>query len=37
METVIWIAQGLLAAALVMAGAMKLAQPKVRLAASGQA
>ena len=37
METVIWIAQGLLAAVLVMAGSMKLAQPKERLAASGQA
>ena len=31
------IAQGLLAAVLVMAGSMKLAQPKERLAASGQA
>jgi uncharacterized membrane protein YphA (DoxX/SURF4 family) len=37
METVIWIAQGLLAAVLLMAGSMKLAQPKERLAASGQA
>jgi DoxX-like family len=37
METVIRIAQGLLAAVLVMAGSMKLAQPKERLAASGQA
>ena len=37
MATVIWIAQGLLAAVLVMAGSMKLAQPKERLAASGQA
>jgi uncharacterized membrane protein YphA (DoxX/SURF4 family) len=37
METVIWIAQGLLAAVLLMAGSMKLAQPKERLAAAGQA
>jgi uncharacterized membrane protein YphA (DoxX/SURF4 family) len=37
METAIWIAQGLLAAVLLMAGSMKLAQPKERLAASGQA
>jgi hypothetical protein len=37
METVIWIAQGLLAAVLLMAGSMKLAQPKERLSASGQA
>ncbi len=37
METVTWIAQGLLAAVLLMAGSMKLAQPKERLAASGQA
>jgi uncharacterized membrane protein YphA (DoxX/SURF4 family) len=37
METVIWIAQGLLAAVLLMAGSMKLAQPKERLVASGQA
>jgi uncharacterized membrane protein YphA (DoxX/SURF4 family) len=34
---VIWIAQGLLAALLLLAGAMKIAQPKERLAASGQA
>ena len=37
METAIWIAQGLLAAVLLMAGSMKLAQPKERLAAAGQA
>ena len=37
METAIWIAQGLLAAVLLMAGPMKLAQPKERLAAAGQA
>jgi uncharacterized membrane protein YphA (DoxX/SURF4 family) len=37
METVIWIAQGLLAAVLLIAGSMKLAQPKQRLAAAGQA
>jgi hypothetical protein len=37
METVIWIAQGLLAAVFLMAGSMKVAQPKQRLAASGQA
>jgi hypothetical protein len=36
METAIWIAQGLLAAVLLMAGSMKLAQPKERLAAAGQ-
>jgi uncharacterized membrane protein YphA (DoxX/SURF4 family) len=37
METAIWIAQGLLAAAFGMAGLMKLAQPKEKLASSGQA
>jgi uncharacterized membrane protein YphA (DoxX/SURF4 family) len=37
METAIWIAQGVLAAVLLMAGSMKLAQPKERLAAAGQA
>jgi uncharacterized membrane protein YphA (DoxX/SURF4 family) len=37
METVIWIIQGLLAAAFAMAGLMKVGQPKAKLAASGQA
>jgi uncharacterized membrane protein YphA (DoxX/SURF4 family) len=37
METVIWIIQGLLAAAFAMAGLMKLSRPKEQLAASGQA
>jgi hypothetical protein len=36
METVIWIAQCLLAAAFAIAGLAKLAQPKEKLAASGQ-
>lgn len=37
METVIWIIQGLLAAAFAMAGLMKLSRTKEQLAASGQA
>jgi hypothetical protein len=37
MGTVIWISQGLLAAAFAMAGLMKLSRPKEQLAASGQA
>jgi uncharacterized membrane protein YphA (DoxX/SURF4 family) len=36
METVIWFLQCLLAAAFLMAGLMKVAQPKEKLAASGQ-
>ena len=35
METVIWIAQGVLAAVFAMAGVMKLAQSKAALLASG--
>jgi len=37
METAIWIAQAVVAAVMLMAGAMKLTQPKQRLAAAGQA